>query len=99
MGIPVFFKTLIQDYNDICYDQNENICIDNLYFATSHSVPCQDVKVLGLCSSRNAGRVWGRTAVVQNNLNPTWAAEAFTLNLFTVMPSGGKLSPLIIEVG
>ena len=32
MGIPVFFKTLIQDYNDICYDQNENICIDNLYF-------------------------------------------------------------------
>ena len=66
---------------------------------TSHSVPCQDVKVLGLCSSRNAGRVWGRTAVVQNNLNPTWAAEAFTLNLFTVMPSGGKLSPLIIEVG
>ena len=32
MGIPVFFKTLIQDYNHICYDQKENINIDNLYF-------------------------------------------------------------------
>ena len=32
MGIPVFFKTLIQDYNHICYDQNKNINIDNLYF-------------------------------------------------------------------
>ena len=32
MGIPVYFKTLIEDYNDICYSQNENICIDNLYF-------------------------------------------------------------------
>jgi len=32
MGIPVYFKTLIQDYNHICYDQKENICIDNLYF-------------------------------------------------------------------
>ena len=32
MGIPVYFKTLIEDYNHICYDQNKNICIDNLYF-------------------------------------------------------------------
>ena len=32
MGIPVFFKTLIEDYNHICFDQNKNICIDNLYF-------------------------------------------------------------------
>ena len=32
MGIPVFFKTLIEDYNHICYNQNKNICIDNLYF-------------------------------------------------------------------
>ena len=32
MGIPVYFKTLIEDYNHICYNQNKNICIDNLYF-------------------------------------------------------------------
>jgi len=34
MGIPVFFKTCVEDYNDICIplDQNNKIIIDNLYF-------------------------------------------------------------------
>jgi 5'-3' exonuclease len=32
MGIPVYFKTLIQDYNDICLPDTKNINIDNLYF-------------------------------------------------------------------
>jgi len=34
MGIPVFFKTCVEDYNDICIplDKNDKIIIDNLYF-------------------------------------------------------------------
>ncbi len=32
MGIPVYFKTLIGDYNDICLPDSRNINIDNLYF-------------------------------------------------------------------
>ena len=32
MGIPVYFKTLIEDYNDICLPDTRNINIDNLYF-------------------------------------------------------------------
>ena len=32
MGIPVYFKTLIEDYNDICLPDTKNIKIDNLYF-------------------------------------------------------------------
>jgi len=32
MGIPVYFKTLIEDYNDICLPDTRNINIENLYF-------------------------------------------------------------------
>jgi len=32
MGIPVYFKTCIEDYNNICKPSTDNIPIDNLYF-------------------------------------------------------------------
>jgi 5'-3' exoribonuclease 2 len=32
MGIPVYFKNLINDYNDICFSQNNKLFIDNLLF-------------------------------------------------------------------
>ena len=32
MGIPVYFKTLIEDYNDICLPDTRKLTIDNLYF-------------------------------------------------------------------
>ena len=32
MGIPVYFKTLIQDYNDLCLPDTRKINIDNLFF-------------------------------------------------------------------
>jgi len=32
MGIPVYFKTLIQDYNDLCLPDTKKLNIDNLYF-------------------------------------------------------------------
>jgi len=32
MGIPVYFKTLIEDYNDLCLPHTRKLTIDNLYF-------------------------------------------------------------------
>jgi 5'-3' exonuclease len=32
MGIPVYFKTCIEDYNNICTPSTENIPLDNLFF-------------------------------------------------------------------
>ena len=32
MGIPVYFKNLINDHNDICFSQNNKLIIDNLLF-------------------------------------------------------------------
>ena len=32
MGIPVYFKTLIEDYNDLCLPNTTDLTIDNLFF-------------------------------------------------------------------
>ena len=32
MGIPVYFKTLIEDYNNLCIPDTRKLNIDNLFF-------------------------------------------------------------------
>jgi Ca2+-dependent lipid-binding protein len=51
-------------------------------------------RVAGLIS---ATHVWGETKTVRDNLNPTWG-ETYPLDLISLLPLGGKLLPLTIEV-
>ena len=32
MGIPVYFKTLIEDYNNLCLPDSRKLNINNLFF-------------------------------------------------------------------